>query len=98
MDELFPDGEYRPIPIVWFTGAFIAQVGLLLLCFFGFYAFPPAFTWIASFLVTLWIGLKAWDRGMRTASRWWKTTTIAILAFNLGLVVLGSLDRIPFSS
>jgi hypothetical protein len=97
MDELFPDGEYRPIPIVWFAGAFVAQVALLFIAFFAFYALEPAYTVGVSALITIYIGWRTWRRGMKRAAVGWKLATFLVLLLNWALVSLAAQDRIPFS-
>lgn len=83
--------------MVWFAGAFIAQVVLLFVGFFAFYSLPPIYTVIASALITLFVGWKTWRRGMKRASLGWKVATVIVLLVNLALVSIGTQDRIPFS-
>ena len=89
-----PDTTYRPIPIVWFTGALITQVvgqaAIFLLCrhWLGFSDLAViAIAFAASVLV--WeVGMK---RGLYTASRAWWVATFVILAFFFGLTALSVL-------
>lgn len=82
-----PDTAYRPIPIVWFTGAFLIHLcvaGAILLI-------------IPASLAVVTIGLAAfaalgiakwtWARGMRAAGKGWQIATILMLLFNLLFVV-----------
>jgi hypothetical protein len=96
MDELFPDGEYRPIPIVWAAGAFVIQALALFVTFFALYAFDPLYTAAAAGLISILIGRWTWRRGMSRAPWGWKGATLAVLVANWALVSLGAQDRIPF--
>ncbi|MEM7700606.1 MAG: hypothetical protein AAF251_01580 [Pseudomonadota bacterium] len=78
-----PDTSYRPIPIVWFTGAFLIHllavfVILLLLGSLGAWVTVPAAALAAGV-----IGAWTWERGMRSAGTGWKIATVTILLFNL---------------
>lgn len=78
-----PDTSYRPIPIVWFTGALILQLITvsILAAFFG-----QVSTWLAiglCGLATGAIGMWTWDRGMKHAGAGWRIATIVMLAFGL---------------
>ncbi len=74
-----PEASYRPIPIVWFTAAYLLQVfGLIAL-----YVIMPmkvvllyvAATAMLSFGIGYWI----FDKGMKDASKLWRGFTIAML-------------------
>lgn len=85
-----PDTAYRPIPIVWFTGAFLIHlvvtlVVLLVLGRFGAWVTVPAGALAAGL-----IGGWTWERGMRSAGTGWKIATILILLFNLVFVLSAS--------
>ncbi|NVE94061.1 hypothetical protein [Altererythrobacter lutimaris] len=89
-----PDTSYRPIPIVWFTAAFLVQSVVLLAISVVFshangilpIAFGISATWV--------IGRKTWDRGMKNASERWKAATIWVLLIQLAFIVLGASDRL----
>ena len=89
-----PDTTYRPIPIVWFTGALITQVvgqAAIFLLFGHWLRFSDfaviAIAFAASVLV--WeVGMK---RGLSTALRAWRIATFVILAFFFGLTALSVL-------
>lgn len=86
-----PDTSYRPIPIVWFTGALIVQMIALtaiavlfasvsgwLMVALGSVASGAIFTW-------------TWDRGMKSANRTWKgATALMIIAQLLFFCIIAS--------
>jgi hypothetical protein len=85
-----PDTSYRPIPIVWFTGAFLthlvtAMAILLILGRFGPWATVPA-AGLAAGLIGAW----TWERGMASASTGWKIATVLILLFDTLFVLSAS--------
>ena len=88
-----PDGSYRPIPIVWFAGAFLLQMLVLTVLFFALIAFHPVATIACALLVTAWIAHWTWERGIAQSGAGWKIATVAVLAMQLGLVVLGAAMR-----
>ena len=98
MDFLSGDGEYKPIPIVWFTRAFLTQVFLQLAFFFILYAVDPIYTVAVSVIITAYVAWRTWQRGMSSAAIGWKIATFAILVFNLGFVSIAAQDRIPWSA
>ncbi|MEM7778901.1 MAG: hypothetical protein AAF697_00760 [Pseudomonadota bacterium] len=78
-----PDTAYRPIPIVWFTGAFFVH---LLVC--GLLAIILAsqsgvITFSLSSLAAGAIAKWTWERGMKDAAIGWKVATVLMLLFNL---------------
>jgi hypothetical protein len=80
-----PDTAYRPIPIVWFTGAFLSHLLAIVALFLALGAAGLFTAWAlvpATALAAALIGAWTWDRGMRGAGTGWKIATIAILAFN----------------
>ncbi|KPH65832.1 MULTISPECIES: hypothetical protein [Novosphingobium] len=81
-----PVGYYRPIPIVWFAGAWFAQVGLLLFLFVLLLGKPMAYTLLTSALVSFGIWRWTFGRGMSEASTGWKIFTTGALLFNWLLV------------
>ncbi|MEQ8411970.1 MAG: hypothetical protein RIB52_10475 [Erythrobacter sp.] len=89
-----PDTAYRPIPIVWFTGALVVQMVALFAIFFVLFGQHGAFTIALSALVTGTIGAWTWDRGMKNAGTGWKAATAIALLAGLLLVTLASLDRV----
>lgn len=82
-DWEMPDTAYRPVPIVWFTGAFFLHLiltgilALILLSQDGWIIF--ALSALAAGGIARW----TWDRGMKDAATGWKVATILMLAFNL---------------
>jgi hypothetical protein len=89
-----PDTAYRPIPIVWFTGALVVQMVALFAIFFLLLDRNGAITIALCALVTGAIGAWTWDRGMKTAGRGWKAATGTALVSGLLLVILASADRV----
>ncbi|MEM6586154.1 MAG: hypothetical protein AAF692_10405, partial [Pseudomonadota bacterium] len=77
-----PDTSYRPIPIVWFTGAFLFHLmsALAILVVLG--GFGMWFTVPAAALAAGLIGAWTWERGMKSAGAGWKVATVLILGFN----------------
>jgi hypothetical protein len=97
MSSMFPDGNYRPIPIVWFTRSLLTHIFMLLAAFFSLYSFDAIYTVIASVLATVYVSIAGWHRGLKSASYGWKIATFLALIFNLALVSIASMDRIPFA-
>lgn len=85
-----PDSAYRPVPIVWFTGALFAQIfltGFLFLVLIGQNGWLTiAFTALSSGAIGAW----TWQRGMSGASAGWKIGTIAMLTFWFVLFALAA--------
>ena len=93
-DWEMPDTSYRPIPIVWFTGAFVIQTVVVFTLFFVLLGQHGAVTIALAALVTGAIGAWTWDRGMKHAGSGWKIATLVVLAANFLLVTLGAADRL----
>ena len=91
--SFMPEGTYRPVPIVWFAGAYILQ-SLALVALFGILISKGSLLIIASSaLATFGIGRMTFQRGMATAAKPWQIATVAMLLANFLLVVLGALAR-----
>ena len=88
-----PDTAYRPIPIVWFAGAFLLQMVALFVIFLLLAGYHGAFTVAAAGLITGTIGAWTWARGMRNAGAGWQVATIIVLALQFGLVCLSASPR-----
>ena len=89
----FPEGTYRPVPIVWFAAAYIGQ-SFLLIALFSFLINQPGIVLIAtSAIVTVWIGRMTFRRGMAQAASGWRIATIIMLLLNFGLVSLGAMEQ-----
>ncbi len=93
-DWEMPDGAYRPIPIVWFTGAFFLQMIALFAIAVLLSAKHGLFTIVLSALITGMIGAWTWSRGMKDAATGWKAATIAMLGIQLLCVCLAVSDRL----
>lgn len=87
-DWEMPDTAYRPIPIVWFTGAMLVELivlsalAVLLANHSGWLAIALAG------LATGAIGKWTWDRGMAGAGGGWKLATIMMLAIQFGFLAI----------
>lgn len=86
MGTFMPVGTYRPIPIVWFAGAWVVQVFALVVLFLVLSSKAALFTIVATALASLGIGHWTFGRGMSRASTAWKIFTVAALLFNWGMV------------
>jgi len=82
-----PDTSYRPIPIVWFTGALVIQTVLLSLVLFLFLPLPFVVTALSG-VITGANGAWTWRRGIGQAAQGWRIATVLMLASQLGLVLL----------
>ncbi|MEE4154210.1 MAG: hypothetical protein V2I27_08625 [Erythrobacter sp.] len=82
-DWEMPDTAYRPIPIVWFTGAFLIHLVCVLL---ALALLGSLGAWIVVPVVALGAGAVAawtWERGMKSAGTGWKLATLAFLGINI---------------
>lgn len=84
-----PDSAYRPVPIVWFTGALFATILALGLLALGLASTSGWLTLVMASLATIMIGNWTWRRGMRRAATGWKVATVLMLAFQLTVLSLG---------
>jgi hypothetical protein len=89
-----PDTTYRPIPIVWFTGALIGTLLALTFLAVVLSAQSAWLTIVLAILATAAIGWKTWQRGMRYASRSWKLATALMLAGQIGFLILAMGPRL----
>lgn len=89
-----PDSAYRPVPIVWFTGAMILQMLVLGMLFFALLWANGLYTVIAGSAASGAIGAWTWRRGMAAAAAPWRVMTVAMLALQLGFVILTAIPRI----
>lgn len=86
MGTFMPVGTYRPIPIVWFAGAWVVQVAALVFLFLLLSSKAALFTIAATALASLGIGHWTFGRGMAGASTAWKACTVVALFFNWAMV------------
>ncbi|MDJ0977700.1 MAG: hypothetical protein QNI87_04120 [Erythrobacter sp.] len=80
-----PDTSYRPIPIVWFTGAFLLHLMAVLAILTALGLTGLVTPWLAvpaAAIAAGAIGAWTWERGMRDAGAGWKVSTALFLAFN----------------
>lgn len=91
-DWEMPDTAYRPVPIVWFTGAFflhfIVSSAILMILLAQTAWVPIALAALAGGAVFKW----TWDRGMSGAGAGWKIATIIMLGVNMLYVIAVSLS------
>lgn len=92
-DSIIPDAAYRPVPIAWFTAAFLLQMVALTFLFIVLLAKPGWVTMLFAAAATVILGAWTWDRGMKNAGTGWQIATAAMLALQLGLVCLGAAAR-----
>jgi hypothetical protein len=89
-----PDTAYRPIPIVWFTGAMIVQllaltvVAVILTNASGWLTIALAA--LASGAIFMW----TWDRGMRGADTGWKAATVLMMVAQVAFLCLAVGSRL----
>ncbi len=89
-----PDTAYRPIPIVWFTGAMVVQLVALFVIVLAFQHQTGWITISLSSLATGAIGKWTWDRGMSNAGYGWKLATITVMVAQLALACLAAGARL----
>lgn len=89
-----PDTAYRPIPIVWFTGAMIVQllaltvIAVILTGISGWLTI--ALGALSSGAIFMW----TWDRGMKRAGAGWKAATATMMAVQVAFLCLAVLPRL----
>lgn len=88
-----PDGSYRAVPIVWFTGALFAQIfltGFLFLVLIGKSGWLTiALTAMSSGAIGAW----TWQRGMGQAGMGWRVATILMLLLWFALFAFAAASR-----
>ena len=92
-DWYMPDAAYRPVPIAWFTAAFLLQTVMLTFLFVVLLAKPAWVTIVLASAATGVLGAWTWGRGMKAAGSGWQIATAVMLALQLGLVCLGAAAR-----
>ncbi|MEM7664510.1 MAG: hypothetical protein AAF250_01515 [Pseudomonadota bacterium] len=93
-DWEMPDTAYRPIPIVWFTGAFVIQMVVLFGLFVLLLRLHGAITIALSALVSGVIVAWSWDRGLKDAARGWQIATIIVMVVQFLVICAGASDRL----
>ena len=76
-----PEAAYRPVPIVWFGGAFVFQSIQLVVFTIMFAARQPIYTAVTTLVATLAIAFWTWNRGIRDSSLVWQAATLGMLGF-----------------
>lgn len=93
-DWYISDAAYRPIPIVWFAAAVIAQSIALFAIAMVFASKSGWFTIGLSTLVTIGILHWSWQRGIKDAAMGWRVATPVVLSMQLLLIIFSALGRI----
>lgn len=88
-----PDSAYRPVPIVWFTAALIAQQIALGAVFAAIPAGSNRIAIALAALLSAMIGRWTWERGMGSASLGWRTAMLVVLVGQFALVALAIAAR-----
>lgn len=83
-----PDSTYRPVPIVWFTGAMFATMLVLGLLTLALASTSGWLTLLTAALATILIGEWTWGRGMKNAGNGWKVATVTMLVCQLAFLWL----------
>ena len=89
-----PDSSYRPVPIVWFTGALIFQMIGIYGAFLLLIGLHGMVTIGVAALISGAIAAWTWQRGMNYASNIWKISTIAMLVIQLIFVSMAVSGRL----
>lgn len=93
-DWEMPDTAYRPVPIVWFTGALLVELFVLSAIAIILSSQSGWITLVLAILATGGVGKWTWDRGMKDAGSGWKGATIVMLAVQLAFVALAVSPRL----
>ncbi|MEM6266888.1 MAG: hypothetical protein AAF707_05130 [Pseudomonadota bacterium] len=93
-DWYIADASYRPIPIAWFAAAILLQSVLVSAVFFVFIARNGWVTIGLATLATLLVFQWSWERGIRQSGRPWQIATILVMTMQLGLIVIGTGNRL----
>ncbi|MCR2833876.1 hypothetical protein [Parerythrobacter lacustris] len=96
-DWEMPDGAYRPVPIVWFSGALFLQIlvqPLIALIVIGILGLPGRTNLAIAFFATGMIAQMTWNRGMAQAPAVWQVLTGAMLAGSLALIALAHIPEL----
>ncbi len=78
-----PDAAYRPVPIVWFFSAWLAQTFGMMLVFAVFARFGPLAVAGACLVLTGLVTMWTWNRGMKDAGTGWKIASVVMLGGQL---------------
>ena len=93
-DWYISDAKYRPIPIAWFAAAIVMQAALIS---FLWLLLSQLSGWITIALASLTTGgifQWAWTRGIGDAGSGWRIATIAVMALQLVLIIIGVTNRL----
>jgi len=89
-----PDSAYRPIPIVWFTGALLLEMCALTILSF---ILRNQSGWIVLGLAAAlsWgVWVWTWDRGMKDAGQGWKVATALMLLMQFSFAAIPAVTRL----
>lgn len=93
-DWEMPDTAYRPVPIVWFTGAGLLTLIVLVVLAVLLRSQSLLIAVALGAAATGGIGAWTWGRGMASAGIGWKIATILTLIVQLALYAL-AVEAIP---
>lgn len=91
-----PDSTYRPVPIVWFTGALLGQIFLqlaILIVGGAVFGLTALILFALSLLASGMVWQHTMERGMKQASGSWRMATAVMLATIFAFVALVVLQR-----
>lgn len=83
-----PDAAYRPVPIVWFFSAWLAQFFGLLLVFIAASSFGAVTVTCLCLAFSGLVAVWTWNRGMDEARKGWRIATAIMLAGQFAFAVL----------
>jgi len=89
-----PDSTYRPVPIVWFTGALFAELFVLGLIFAILSSQSGWLTMTLCMMATVAVGKWTWDRGMGGAGTGWQVATVTMLAAQMAFLTIAVAHRL----
>ena len=88
-----PDTAYRPVPIVWFTGAMFAAIFVLGAIAIALSSYHGILTMVVAGMAVAAIAKWTWSRGMQDADAAWKVATIGMLAVQFGFLAIAVSPR-----
>ncbi len=91
-DWEMPDTAYRPVPIVWFTGAFFLHFVASSVILVALLSLSPTATIVLSALAGGAVLKWTWDRGMNSAGNGWKVATFIMIGVNVLYVIAVALS------
>ncbi|MEM8917940.1 MAG: hypothetical protein AAGE37_03690 [Pseudomonadota bacterium] len=91
LGSFVPEAHYRPIPIVWFAGAwFLQSIGMTIM-YLVLRNTAAIFTILTCAIISYGVWHWANERGMKDASSGWVFTTMVALGLNFALLIVAAL-------